>query len=115
MIEMTSTIDHMQCVELQLFINSKGKGKVFPVLFLTEHHAMKAYYWGSGGIAPCILDLSTRWSMVSFTPWPLYPREIASGAHWIGGWMGSRASLDAVVRRKLPSPSQDSNLQSSSP
>jgi hypothetical protein len=40
----------------------KGKGKkVVPVLFsLTQHHAMKAY-WGSGGIAPHILDLGTRW------------------------------------------------------
>jgi hypothetical protein len=27
---------------------------------LTEHYAMKAY-WGSGGIAPRILDLGTRW------------------------------------------------------
>jgi hypothetical protein len=27
---------------------------------LTKHHAMKTY-WGSGSIAPCILDLSTRW------------------------------------------------------
>jgi hypothetical protein len=36
------------------------KGKVVPVLFLTEHNTMKAY-WGSGGVAPCILDLSTRW------------------------------------------------------
>jgi len=32
----------------------KDKGKVVPVLLLTEHHAMKAY-WGSGGIAPLIL------------------------------------------------------------
>jgi hypothetical protein len=32
----------------------KGEGKVVPVLFLTEHHAMKAY-WESGGIAPLIL------------------------------------------------------------
>jgi hypothetical protein len=31
----------------------KGEGNV-PVLLLTEHHAMKAY-WGSGGIAPLIL------------------------------------------------------------
>jgi hypothetical protein len=47
------------------------KGKV--VLFLTEHHAMKVY-WGSGGIAPRILDLSTRWRrVISFTPRPLYP------------------------------------------
>jgi hypothetical protein len=31
----------------------KVKGKICPCA-LTEHHAMKAY-WGSGGIAPCIL------------------------------------------------------------
>jgi len=29
-------------------------------LYLTKHHAMKTY-WGNGGIAPHILDLSTRW------------------------------------------------------
>jgi hypothetical protein len=30
--------------------------------------------WGSGSIAPCILDLGTRWMcVVSFTPLPLYP------------------------------------------
>jgi hypothetical protein len=34
---------------------------------------MKAY-WGSGGIAPRILDLGPRWSLVvSFTPRTLYP------------------------------------------
>jgi hypothetical protein len=32
------------------------------------------------------------------------PRERASGTHWIGGWVGSRAGLDAVVKRKIPSP-----------
>jgi hypothetical protein len=42
--------------------------------FLTEHHAMKAY-WGSAGIAPHILDLCTRWrSVVCFTHRPLYPQ-----------------------------------------
>jgi hypothetical protein len=30
------------------------KTKVVPVLLLTEHHAMKAF-WGSGGTAPLIL------------------------------------------------------------
>jgi hypothetical protein len=35
-------------------VTIEGKVKVVPVLFLTEHHAMKAY-WGSGGIAPLIL------------------------------------------------------------
>jgi hypothetical protein len=32
----------------------KDEGKVIPMLFLTEHHAMKVY-WGNGGIAPFIL------------------------------------------------------------
>jgi hypothetical protein len=36
------------------------KCKVVPVVFLIEHHAMKAY-WGSGGMAPRILDFGTRW------------------------------------------------------
>jgi hypothetical protein len=43
-------------------------------LCLTKHHTMKTY-WGSGGIAPRILDLGTRWMwVVSFTLRPLYPQ-----------------------------------------
>jgi hypothetical protein len=37
------------------------------------------------------------------------PRETASGTHWIGGWVGPRAVLDAVVKRKIPSPRWVSN------
>jgi hypothetical protein len=37
-----------------LFSKVKVKCKVIPVPFLTEHHAMKAY-WGIEGIAPRIL------------------------------------------------------------
>jgi hypothetical protein len=48
--------------------------KVKLSLCLTKHHAMKTY-WGSGGIAPRILDFGTRWRwVVSFTPLPLYPQ-----------------------------------------
>jgi len=36
------------------------KGKIFSDLFLTEYRAMEVYR-GSGGIAPRILDLGTRW------------------------------------------------------
>jgi hypothetical protein len=32
----------------------KGKGKVVPVLLLTEHHATNAY-WESEGLAPLVL------------------------------------------------------------
>jgi hypothetical protein len=36
-------------------------------------------------------------------PRPLYTRDKAPGTHWIGGWLGPRASLDAVAKRKIPS------------
>jgi hypothetical protein len=36
------------------------------------------------------------------------PREIAHGTHWIGGWVGPRAVLDAVMKRKIPSPGRKS-------
>jgi hypothetical protein len=54
----------------------KVKGKKIKLsLCLTKHHAMKAY-WGSGSIAPHILDLGTsRRRVVSFTPRPLYPQR----------------------------------------
>jgi hypothetical protein len=32
------------------------------------------------------------------------PRERVRGTHWIGGWVGPRAVLDAVVWRKIPNP-----------
>jgi hypothetical protein len=31
-------------------------------------------------------------------------RERAHGTNWIGGWGGPSAILDAVVKRKIPSP-----------
>jgi len=46
--------------------------KAYPLL---NYHAIKTY-WVSGGIAPRILNLGTRWSwVVSFMPRPLYPGE----------------------------------------
>jgi hypothetical protein len=37
------------------------------------------------------------------------PRERASGTHWIGGWVGPRVILDAVAKRKIPSPHEELN------
>jgi len=37
-------------------------------------------------------------------PQPFYPKERAPGTHWIRGWVGHRAGLDAVMKRKIPSP-----------
>jgi hypothetical protein len=64
----------------------KVKLKVKLFLCLTKHHAIKTY-WVSGGIA--FSDLGTRWS--------------------IGGGVGSRAGLNVVSKRKIPSPRRESN------
>jgi hypothetical protein len=37
------------------------------------------------------------------------PREGIPGTHWIGGRVGPRAILDAVVKIKIPSPRRESN------
>jgi hypothetical protein len=47
--------------------------------------------------------------VISFTPRPLYPQGV-SVTDWIGGWVGPRAGLDAVVKRKIPSPLFFENL-----
>jgi hypothetical protein len=39
------------------------------------------------------------------------PREGAPSTHWRGGWVDSRAVLDAVVKRKISSPRRESNLE----
>jgi hypothetical protein len=39
----------------------------------------------------------------------LPPKERAPGTHWIGGLVGPRAVLDAVVKKEIPSPRQESN------
>jgi hypothetical protein len=62
---------------------------------------MKAY-WGIEGIAPRIINFGTRWGEWSdLRPGSFNPRERAPGTHWIGGWVGPRAGLDTVVKRKI--------------
>jgi hypothetical protein len=60
---------------LTILQNILVKVKKCPCAFFwTEHHARKAFR-GSGGIAPRILVLGTRWKWaISFKPWPLYPQ-----------------------------------------
>jgi hypothetical protein len=70
---------------------------------------MKTYC--GGGIAPRILDRGTnggKWS--ASCPGSFTPGETALGTLWIGGWVGPRASLNAVEKRKISSPYRESNL-----
>jgi hypothetical protein len=58
---------------------------------------------GIGGTASHILELGHQigW-VVSFTPWPLYPPwKEPFGTHWLGCWVGLRASLDAGEKRDI--------------
>jgi hypothetical protein len=42
-------------------------------------------------------------------PAALPPEKGAPGTHRIGGWVGPRAVLDAVVKRKIPNLLRESN------
>jgi hypothetical protein len=45
-------------------------------------------------------------------PAALPPGKQPPVIHWIGGWVGPRAVLDAVVKTKIPSPRQGSVMSS---
>jgi hypothetical protein len=63
---------------------------------------------GSGGTALLILNLGTVWrSAVSFTPRPLYSWGNSPGNHRLGGWVGSRAVLDALEKRHVSYPCRE--------
>jgi hypothetical protein len=88
----------------RVFIGSNpSKGKVIPVLNVIKPYGIKAY--GEFRYCPTILDLGTRRCVVSYMPLLLYPRD----THWIGGWVGPRAGLDTMEKRKNPCPCQESN------
>jgi hypothetical protein len=52
--------------------------------------------WGSGGIAPLFLTLALDGGEWSTSHSSRFTLEGAPGTHWIGGWVGPKASLDAV-------------------
>jgi hypothetical protein len=43
-----------------------------------------------------LFNLGTRWEWSASYFVRLIPGEIVRGTHWIGGWVGPRAGLDAV-------------------
>jgi hypothetical protein len=58
--------------------------------------------WWSGGIAPRILNLVTRWrSVVSLTPRPLYPQS-KNPRYPLDRRLSPRACLDTVAKRNHP-------------
>jgi hypothetical protein len=41
----------------------------------------------------------------------IYSEERAPSTHWIGGCVGPRAGLDAVMKKKIPSPAENRTLE----
>jgi hypothetical protein len=74
-------------------------GKIKLSLCLTKHHAMESY-WESGGIAPRILiSALDEGEWLASRPAGFTPTGRAPGTHWIGGWVGPRAGMDALVKK----------------
>jgi len=67
-------------------------------------------YSGGRSIAPLILNLSTNCGeWLTSCPDHLITRERVSGTHWAGGWVGPRADLDILEKRKIPCPWPESS------
>jgi len=71
------------------------------ISYLINNHAMKIC-WDSGGTAPRILNLGTRWRWQSLSrPGPFTPGERVHGTHWRMGGPESQSGRDGE-EKKIP-------------
>jgi hypothetical protein len=89
-------------------VKVKGKGKVVPVLKYAPRHEDVLGEWRYSSMHSLTSALG-RGEWLASRHGSFTPRERAPGTHSIGRWMGHRAVLNAVVKRKLPSARQESN------
>jgi hypothetical protein len=88
----------------------KVKGKLVSVLFLNlaPCHEGELGEWRYSSMHSLTSALDEgEWLASRSGRFTLSERD--SGAHWIEGWVGPKAVLDAVVKRKIPSPRRESN------
>jgi hypothetical protein len=91
--------------------NVQGKGKVVPVPFFNTaqcNEGVLGEWKYSSTHYTSALD-GGEWSVSR--PAALPPREIAPCTHSIRDWVDLKVGLDAVVRRKIPSPYRESIIQ----
>jgi hypothetical protein len=88
----------------------KGKGKVKLLLCFNwasrQEDVLGEWRYSSTHSLTSAL-VGGEWSVSR--PGCFTPRERTPGTHWIGGWVCPRAVLDAMVKRKIPSPCWESN------
>jgi hypothetical protein len=65
-----------------------------------KHHTMKMYRGVEVQLHTFLTSAldGAEWSITCLGCF--IPRKRAASTHWIGGWVGSRASLDAVAKKK---------------
>jgi hypothetical protein len=63
---------------------------------------MKAYWGTEVQLHAFFTSVLDEGEWPALRPSRFTPRDKAPGTHWIGGWVGPRASLDVAVKRKIP-------------
>jgi hypothetical protein len=57
--------------------------------------------WRSGGITPFLTSALVGGKLSASCPGRFTPGETEPGTLWIGGWVGPRAGLDTLGKRKI--------------
>jgi hypothetical protein len=83
-------------------------------LHLTKHHTMKTYCGVEVQIHAFLTSALDGGEWSASQPGHFNRRERAHGTHWIGDWVGPRAVLDTVAKRKIPSPAGNRTIQTRS-
>jgi hypothetical protein len=95
----------------------RGEEKIlYPTETRTPTPRFPARSQWSGRIDPEFLNTALHggeWSVSH--PGSFTPEEISANTHWIGGWVGCRASVDTVKKRKISYPCRGSNPFSQQP
>jgi hypothetical protein len=86
-----------------------NQASIFPKVFSVAYFEFVNFAgvhldWGLSYEYYLVLD-GGEWS--GSRPRRFTTKERAPSTHWIGGWVGPRAGLDAVVREKIPSPCRE--------
>jgi hypothetical protein len=91
-----------QGLDWSLDLMNVYKDEVVPVLNYLCTVPWK-YVGGGEWIDSHFIDLGTslRWWMVRFMPWLIFPEERVTGTHCIRDWVGPRAGLNDMEKRRF--------------
>jgi hypothetical protein len=101
--KLLDTLSYFRMFAIVLFLHM-----FVPVLYWAPRHEGVLGEWKYSSTHSLTSALNgDEWS--ASRPDHFTPRERTPGTHWIGGWVGSRAVLHAMVTRKIPSRRREPN------